>query len=132
MLVGDVFVLNEVLTINARLINTETGDIVFSKKQEGKTASWLALKTNIAKDISTNLAVAFTSPRMPDIETPFATITSFANAINAKDIGDIAEAGDHMFMQFQCILFMIWNCLIFNPESTMGVSMKGNELNSLR
>jgi TolB-like protein len=88
MLVGDVFVLNEVLTINARLINTETGDIVFSKKQEGKTVSWLALKTNIAKDISTNLAVAFTSPRMPDIETPFATITSFANAINAKDIGD--------------------------------------------
>ena len=33
LLVGDVYILNDQLIINARLTNTETGDIVFSKKQ---------------------------------------------------------------------------------------------------
>ena len=37
LLVGDIYILNDVLVINARLTDTETGDIKFSKKQERKT-----------------------------------------------------------------------------------------------
>jgi len=43
LLVGDIYILNDVLVINARLTDTETGDIKFSKKQEGKLVGWLKL-----------------------------------------------------------------------------------------
>jgi TolB-like protein len=92
LLIGDVYILNDELIINARLINTETGDIVFSKKQEGKTVGWLTLKTNIAKDLASGLSQPFTVPTIPDKEIPMATITTFGNAIVAKDIGDTTLA----------------------------------------
>ena len=92
LLVGDVYVLNDQLIINARLINTETGDIIFSKKQEGKTVAWLTLKTNIAKNLATSLSQPFTEPTIPDKEVSVATITTFGNAVTAKDTGNVQLA----------------------------------------
>ncbi len=92
LLVGDVYILDDLLIINARLTNTETGDIVFSKKQEGKTLSWLTLKTNIAKDLATSLSQPFMEPTIPDTEVPVATITTFGNAVTAKDTGNVQIA----------------------------------------
>lgn len=89
MLVGDVYILNDQLIINARLANTETGDIVFSKKQEGKTTGWLTLKTAIAKDIATSLSMPFTEPTLQDTELAIVTVTTFGNAIKAIDQGDL-------------------------------------------
>jgi TolB-like protein/tetratricopeptide (TPR) repeat protein len=92
LLVGDVYIINDQLIINARLTNTESGDIVFSKKQEGKTVAWLTLKTNIAKDIAISLSQPFTEPTIPDKEINVATITTFGNAIAAKDTGNVQMA----------------------------------------
>jgi TolB-like protein len=92
LLVGDVYILNDQLIINARLTNTETGEIIFSKKQEGKTVAWLTLKTNIAKDLAASLSQPFIEPAIPDKETPVATITTFGNAVAAKDTGNIQLA----------------------------------------
>ena len=92
LLVGDVYILNDQLIINARLTNTETGDIVFAKKQEGKTVAWLSLKTIIAKDLATSLSQPFIEPTIPDKEIPVATITTFGNAIIAKDDGKLEKA----------------------------------------
>ena len=92
MLVGDVYILNDQLIINARLANTETGDIVFSKKQEGKTTGWLTLKTAIAKDITASLSIPFDAPSIPDEATSVATISTFGNAVAAKDSGDMEKA----------------------------------------
>ena len=97
LLVGDVYILNDQLIINARLTNTENGDIVFSKKQEGKTIGWLALKTNIAKDIAISLSQPFSAPTILDKETSLATITTFGNAIAAKDDGKLEIAEDLIF-----------------------------------
>jgi len=92
LLVGDIYILNDVLVINARLTDTETGDIKFSKKQEGKLVGWLTLKTNIAKELAASIAMPFTEPNIPDKEMNMATITSFGNAITAKDEGKIDKA----------------------------------------
>ena len=92
LLIGDVFILNDQLVINARLTNTETGDIVFSKRQEGKMINWLTLKTNIAKDLATNLAMPFTEPRINDVTITTAVLTTFANAIDEKDKGNFEKA----------------------------------------
>ena len=92
LLVGDIYILNDQLIINARLTNTETGDIVFSKKQEGKLISWLNLKTNIAKNLAQSLSQPFIEPTIPDKEVPVATITTFGNAVTAKDTGNVQLA----------------------------------------
>ena len=92
ILVGDVYILNDQLIINARLTNTETGDIIFSKKQEGKLLSWLNLKTNIAKDIAASFSQPFTEPTIPDNDISLATLTTYGNAITAKDKGDTSLA----------------------------------------
>jgi TolB-like protein len=92
LLVGDIYILNDVLVINARLTDTETGDIKFSKKQEGKLVGWLNLKTNIAKELATSISMPFTEPTIPDKEVTLATITTFGNAVAAKDTGNINKA----------------------------------------
>lgn len=92
LLIGDVFILNDQLVINARLTNTETGDILFSKKQEGKMMNWLALKTGIAKELATKLAMPFTEPRIIDATIATAVLTTYANAIDEKDKGNFEKA----------------------------------------
>jgi len=88
LLVGDIYILNDVLVINARLTDTETGDIKFSKKQEGRLNEWLTLKTNISKELAASISTPFTDPVIPDKDISIATLTTFGNAILAKDIGD--------------------------------------------
>ena len=92
LLVGDIYILNDVLVINARLTDTETGDIKFSKKQEGKLVGWLNLKTNIAKDLASAISMPFTEPTIADKEVNVATLTTFGNAIAAKDEGKLEKA----------------------------------------
>jgi TolB-like protein len=92
LLVGDIYILNDILVINARLTDTETGDIKFSKKQEGKITGWLTLKTNIAKDLATSLSQPFIEPTIPDKEVNVATLTTFGNALAAQDDGKLERA----------------------------------------
>jgi TolB-like protein len=94
LLIGDIFVLNDQLIINARLTNAETGEITFSKKQEGKLSEWLKLKTNIAIQLSKSLSLPFKTPSMNDKEIGEATIIKFGEAVEAKDNGDFKQAGE--------------------------------------
>lgn len=96
LLLGDIYVLNDALIINARFVDAETGDIKFSKKQEGKLLTWLSLKTNIAKDLATSISMPFTSPSIPDKEIPSVTLTTFANAVKAKDENNVEKAEEYL------------------------------------
>ena len=92
ILVGDIFVLNDDIIINARLTSIENGDIKFSNKQEGKLTQWLTVKTKIAKDLSNNLKVPFIEPSMPDKEVSPGIITKYASAIDEIDKGNLEKA----------------------------------------
>jgi len=92
LLVGDIFVLNDALVINSRLVDTETGDIKFAEKKEGKLAQWLFLKTDLAKGISTSISMPFTEPVVLDKEINSAVVTTFSNAITEKDKGNIDKS----------------------------------------
>jgi TolB-like protein len=92
LLVGDIYIQNDILVINARLADTETGDIKFSKKQEGNLSQWLTLKTNIAKDLTSSISMPFSEPNIPDKEINSAVITSYGNALSAKDNGNLEKA----------------------------------------
>jgi TolB-like protein len=93
LLVGDIFVLNDALVINSRLVDAETGDIMFTEKQEGKLTQWLFLKTALAKGISISISMPFIKTIIPDEDIKINTITNFANALIAIDSGvfDSAE-----------------------------------------
>jgi TolB-like protein len=92
LLVGDIFILNDALIINSRLIDTENGAIKFTEKKEGKLAQWLFLKSGLAKDLSTSISMPFTEPVVLDKEINPAVITTFSNAISEKDNGNIDKA----------------------------------------
>ena len=92
ILVGDIYVLNDDIVINARLTSIENGDIKFSNKQEGKLTQWLSVKTKIAKDLSQNLKVPFMEPVIEDKEINLGVLNTFVNAINASDAGDLNKS----------------------------------------
>ena len=92
LLVGDIFVLNDALIINSRLVDTETGDIKFTEKKEGKLAQWLFLKTALAKGLSTSISMPFTEPVVLDKEINSAIVTTFSNAITEKDKGNLDKS----------------------------------------
>jgi TolB-like protein len=92
LLVGDIFVLNDALVINSRLVDTETGDIKFTEKKEGKLMQWLFLKTALAKGLSTSISMPFTEPVVLDKEINSALVTTFSNAITEKDKGNLDKS----------------------------------------
>jgi TolB-like protein len=92
MLIGEIFILNDQLIINARLTNTETGEITFSNKQEGKLVSWLSLKTNIAKDIASKLNFPLISKSLNSSSISENSLLLYANGIGFLDKNEIDSA----------------------------------------
>ena len=92
LLIGEIFILNEQLIINARLTNTETGEITFSNKQEGKLVSWLNLKTNIAKDIANKLNFPLITKSLNSNMISENSLLLYANGINFLDKNEIDSA----------------------------------------
>jgi len=92
LLVGDIYILNDVLVINARLTDTETGDIKFSKKQEGKLVGWLKLKTNIANEIASKLKLPLDSKLINSNNISENSLLLYANGINFLDKNEIDSA----------------------------------------
>jgi len=92
LLIGDIYILDNNLVINARLTDASSGDIKFSEKQEGKVNEWLTIKTKLGKGVSTNLSMPFTEPRIPDAIVSAAVLTTYASAIDENDKGNFEKA----------------------------------------
>ena len=92
LLIGDIYILDNSLVINARLTNASTGDIKFSEKQEGKINEWLTVKTKLGKGVVTSISMPFTEPRIPDGVISPAILTTYASAIVEKDNGNFDKA----------------------------------------
>lgn len=92
LLIGDIYILDNSLVINARLTDASSGDIKFSEKQEGKINEWLTVKSKLGKSVSTSISMPFTEPRIPDAIISPAVLTTYANAIDENDKGNIEKA----------------------------------------
>jgi tetratricopeptide (TPR) repeat protein/TolB-like protein len=92
LLIGDIYILDNTLVINARLTDVSTGDIKFSEKQEGKINEWLTIKTKLGKAVATSISMPFTDPRIPDAMISPAILTTYASAIEENDKGNYAKA----------------------------------------
>jgi TolB-like protein len=92
LLIGDIYVLDNILVINARLTDASSGDIKFSEKQEGRVNEWLTVKTKLGKGVATSLSMPFTEPRIPDAIVNPAVLTTYASAIDENDKGNYEKA----------------------------------------
>jgi TolB-like protein len=97
LLMGDIFILKDQLIINARLTNTETGEILFSKKQEGKIDDFLALKTKIAMDLSESLSL------------PLMQKTEIKNENSVKTTEDTIKISEESLVNYSKALVKIDN-----------------------
>ena len=92
LLIGDIYILDNSLVINARLTDASSGDIKFSEKQEGKINEWLTVKSKLGKSVSTSISMPFTQPRIPDGIISTAVLTTYASAIDENDKGNFEKA----------------------------------------
>lgn len=92
LLIGDIYILDNSLVINARLTDASSGDIKFSEKQEGKINEWLTVKSKLGKSVSTSISMPFTQPRIPDGIISPAVLTTYASAIDENDKGNFEKA----------------------------------------
>ena len=92
LLIGDIYILDNSLVINARLTDASSGDIKFSEKQEGKINEWLTVKSKLGKSVSTSISMPFTQPRIPDGIISTAVLTTYASAIDENDKGNFGKA----------------------------------------
>jgi TolB-like protein/tetratricopeptide (TPR) repeat protein len=92
LLIGDIYILDNSLVINARLTDASSGDIKFSEKQEGKINEWLTVKSKLGKSVSTSISMPFIQPRIPDGIISTAVLTTYASAIDENDKGNFEKA----------------------------------------
>jgi TolB-like protein/tetratricopeptide (TPR) repeat protein len=105
LLIGDIYILDNSLVINARLTDASSGEIKFSEKQEGKINEWLTVKTKLGKGVVTSMSMPFMEPRIPDVTLPPAVLTTYASAIEENDKGNFEKAE-----------ILISTAKVYNPE----------------
>jgi TolB-like protein len=92
LLIGDIYILDNSLVINARLTDASTGDIKFSQKQEGKVNEWLIIKTKLGKSVSSNLKIPLDSKLLNLKSISENSLLLYANGINFIDKNEIDSA----------------------------------------
>lgn len=92
LLIGDVFIMNDKMIINARLTDAENGDIKFSKNEIGNISQWIKLKSNISQQIAISLSLPIQKQLNVDQASPFLSLIDYGNAITAIDKGEQNDA----------------------------------------
>ena len=92
LLIGDIYILDNNLVINARLTDASSGDIKFSEKQEGKVNEWLTIKTKLGKGVSSNLKIPLDSKLLNSYIISENSLLLYANGINFIDKNEIDSA----------------------------------------
>lgn len=93
VILGNVFVLDEMTNITARLVNVETSEIEYSKESNGDITKWLFLKSNLAEELSKVLNNPIViGAEQKSITTTEGVIAEYSKVIDKMDEGDIDSA----------------------------------------
>lgn len=93
VILGNVFVLDEMTNITARLVNVETSEIEYSKESNGDITQWLFLKSNLAEELSKVLNNPIViGAEQKSITTTEGVIAEYSKVIDKMDEGDFDSA----------------------------------------
>jgi TolB-like protein len=93
VLIGSVYVMDGTCNISSRLVDVQSSEIMHAKESNGKISEWLALKSALAKELSS----AMNNPVTIDEEYSSSvvsegTINQYAKVIDKIDQGSMNEA----------------------------------------
>lgn len=93
VILGDVYVLDGITNISARLVNVETSEIEYSKETNGEITKWLTLKSKLAEELSE----ALNNPVVIEDDlkvkpTNEGVISQYSMLLDKIDRGDIESA----------------------------------------
>jgi len=93
LLTGSIFVLDGMCTIDSKLIDTSTGEIVSAESVDGNLSSWLQLKSKLGSQLSQKLALPIQKYK-PDATAKISenVLTNYSAAVEATDNSNFDEA----------------------------------------
>lgn len=92
VIVGNVYVMEGQCNINARLVDVETSEIIYSKESNGEISKWMELKTALAEELSESLSQPIKLASQYSNEVNEGTLDQYSKVIEKMDNGNIEEA----------------------------------------
>jgi len=99
VILGNVFVLDGICNISARMVNVETSEIEYSKESSGEISKWLALKSSLAEELSSSLNNPIeVDAQYKNLTTSEGIISQYTKIIEKIDEGDVDTANEMVDM----------------------------------
>jgi TolB-like protein/3-methyladenine DNA glycosylase AlkC len=96
ILTGSFYILDNIIRIDARLIDVQTGGIVFAKQVSGNKNNFFALHQQLASLLARNINITY-SPDLsglykPNEQVTLTEVVNFSNALELQDVGMNSDA----------------------------------------
>jgi TolB-like protein len=91
ILTGSFYILDNIIRIDARLIDVQTGGVIFAEQVSGSKNNFFALHQQLANLLAKNINVAY-SPNLSGLYKPteqvsIKEIVNYSNALELQDVG---------------------------------------------
>lgn len=99
VILGNVYVLDGICNISARMVNVETSEIEYSKESNGEISKWLSLKSTLAEELSFSLNNPIEiEDSYKNLTTSEGLISQYTKVIEKMDEGDVDSANEMVDM----------------------------------
>ena len=93
LLTGSIFVLDGMCSIDSKLIDVSTGEIIYAESVDGNLSGWLQLKSKLGSQLSQKLALPIQKYKLEETATVSETVlTNYSSAVEATDNNNFDEA----------------------------------------
>jgi len=93
LLTGSIFVLDEMCSIDSKLIDASTGEIVYAESVDGSLSNWLQLKSKLGTQLSQKLAIPIQKYKIEETASISENVlTNYSLAVEATDNNNFDEA----------------------------------------
>jgi len=93
MLTGSIFVLDGMCSIDSKLIDVATGEIIYAESVDGNLSGWLQLKSKLGSKLSQKLALPVQKYKLEETATISENVlTNYSSAVEATDNNNFDEA----------------------------------------
>jgi TolB-like protein len=93
ILTGSIFVLDGICTIDSKLLDVTTGEIIYAESVDGILSGWLQLKNKLGGKLSQKLSLPFPKYKLEETaEISENILTTYSSAVEACDNNNFDEA----------------------------------------
>ena len=93
LLTGSIFVLDGMCSIDSKLIDVSTGEIIYAESVDGNLSDWLQLKSILGRQLSQKLAIPVQKYNVEEMNTiSEKLLTNYSSAVESADNKNFTKA----------------------------------------